>query len=286
MQISLHDPRYVYEISDTIVAESGSSYELADKIGSGGNSAVYECIDRTGTQYAVKFLLRFSKKSTDRFAQEIKLMKIVNHPHLIKYVDSGTVEAISLCGKNRKQVEIKFVIMEKSDNNLLDYLKKNPSIDYDVYAPQFRGLCEALSVLHQHAIHRDIKPENILIKGETWVLSDFGLCEFLAEEDHLDLTGDNEKVGPIFWMSPEAINCAYFANDEIGTFSDVFQICAVFALVLTHKHPGGIISEDDTLNTTPPIRDLIFRSMSNDKAKRPQDGAELTMQFNKATYGS
>lgn len=150
--------------------------------------------------------------------------------------------------------------MEKADRNLLDYMKSNEKPEYEEYAPQFRGLCEALAVLHQFAIHRDIKPENILIKGETWVLSDFGLCSFLSPEDHQDITKLNEKVGPMFWMSPEAIDCYYFGGKEIGKYSDVFQICLVFVFVLTHKYPGGIFSAEN-IDTTPLIKELILEAM-------------------------
>ncbi len=78
--------------------------------------------------------------------------------------------------KSGRHVDVHFVIMEKADENLISYLKSHDTIGYETYAAQFRSLCEALESLHQHAIHRDIKPENILVRGETWVLSDFGLC--------------------------------------------------------------------------------------------------------------
>ena len=106
-------------------------------------------------------------------------MKRLHHPHIIKYIDDGFIKL----RENRRSFQEQqalFVIMEKADLNLKDLIvSNNLKIPYDIYAPQFRGLCEALTEIHQFAIHRDIKPENILVKGETWVLSDFGLCEFL-----------------------------------------------------------------------------------------------------------
>ena len=54
-----------------------------------------------------------------------------------------------------------------------------------------------------------------MIKGETWVLSDFGLCKFFEPEEERELTHVNEKVGPAFWMSPEAITSFYFGKDLI-----------------------------------------------------------------------
>lgn len=280
MEIFLNNSQ-VYYIEDEVFSVTGRSYEIQDRIGAGGNGAVYECIDTGGDFFAIKFLLRPSKKNSLRFKQEIKLMRRVNHPHIIKYIDNGITDATDKYGNS---IELPFVVMERADKNLVDFLKAKEKVNYEIYASQFRGLCEALEELHRFAIHRDIKPENILIKGETWVLSDFGLCEFLSTEEHQELTRVNEKVGPAFWMSPEAITSFYFGEDMIGTYSDVFQICAVFVFVLTKHYPGGILSDTDDMNTTPQIKQLLRRALSNDFKERPANGHELVQHYNKATY--
>lgn len=274
----------LYRIDDNIISNSYNEYEIIEEIGGGGNGTVFSCIDFAGNEYAVKFLLNHSKKGEKRFEQEINLMKLVNHPHLIKYIDDGTVDCY--IPKTKENLDLKFVIMPKAEGNLLDYIKYHDNIPYNEYASQFRGLCGALSELHKYAIHRDIKPENILIRGATWVLSDFGLCEFIAPELHNDITGINEKIGPQFWMSPEAVNSHYFGSDEINKCSDVFQLCSVFTFILNRRYPGGIISYDD-INTTEPIKALIMSSLSNNPQLRPSDGSELYEKFMEATayYG-
>lgn len=269
-----------YFIDDVIVSNNENEYEIIEHIGNGGNGSVYKCIDIEGNEYAVKFLINNSRKSVKRFEQEIKLMKLAKHPHLMNYIDDGSTEGLDQ--KYKENVNIRYVIMNKADGNLLEYIKKNKDIPYHEYAPQFRGLCEALAELHKYAIHRDIKPENILIKGNTWVLTDFGLCEFVSPELHCDITGINEKIGPRFWMSPEAINSFYLGLDEISKCSDVFQLCSVFAFVLNHRYPGGILSIND-FNTTEPIRNLLLSSLSNNMDLRPVDGRELFEKFTEAT---
>lgn len=283
MEIVLnYNSKVLYLEEDEIVSLKGRSYEIQDRIGAGGNGAVYECIDASGIVYAVKFLLHTSKKSLRRFEQEVSLLKRIKHPHIIGYVDDGVAEMFD---RFRNPVNVRFVIMEKADENLVSYLKRHDSIGYELYAAQFRGLCEALEELHRYAIHRDIKPENILIKGETWVLSDFGLCEFLDPDEHQDITRSNEKIGPAFWMSPEAVDNYYWGSDSIGTYSDVFQLCAVFAFVLMRKHPGGMISPENDLNTTPSLRQLLVDSLSNEYSQRPVDGHALVRRYNSAIYG-
>lgn len=271
-----------YQIDDEIETGNGS-YEITDKLGEGGNGVVYGCIGVDGTECAVKFLLNLNKKSKLRFDQEVDLMKYINHPHIVKYIDNG--EAILFDYRKNKSVTAPFLIMEKADGNLLEIIKNKEPVHYSQYASQFRGLCEALSELHKFAIHRDIKPENILIKGEKWVISDFGLCEFLSEENHNDITNLNEKIGPIYWMSPEAVNKVYFGTDVIGPYSDVFQLCEVFLFFLTRSYPGGMLQENASINTTPAIKSLLLRSVANDMRIRPQNGKDLLEQFNSATFG-
>lgn len=273
-----------YTIDDVIISNNDNKYEIHDHIGNGGNGSVYECMDLDGNEYAIKFLVNISMRSVLRFEQEIQLMKLAKHPHLMNYIDDGEVEAFD--PKYRNTTMLKYVIMNKADETLLDYIKKHKTIHYNVYAPQFRGLCEALAVLHKFAIHRDIKPENILVKGDTWILTDFGLCEFTSSELHRDITSVHEKVGPRFWMSPEAVNSYYFGSDEISKCSDVFQLCSVFAFILSRRYPGGIMCTDD-INTTEPIKDLIMSSLSNNPRLRPSDGNELYEKFMEATayYG-
>lgn len=287
MQICLRDATNIFDVPDTILTLSGNSYELGERIGGGGNGAVYECIDRMGNVLAIKFLLRFSQKSEARFKQETAILKKVNSPHIIKYIDDGYVTGYAVRRNNVTDVskEILFVIMEKADCNLADLLSREKTfIPYEIYAGQFRGLCEALAELHQYAIHRDIKPENILVKGEKWILSDFGLCQALLPEDRIDVTDYNEKIGPAFWMSPEAVDQHYFGNADITACSDVYQMCAIFAFVLTKHYPGGIITDQSTLNTTPEISNLILTALSNVSSLRPQNGTELLDRYNAVTY--
>ena len=288
MLIFLKDFSLSFEVPDRIAGLSGKKYELGERIGGGGNGAVYECLDQAGNVLAVKFLLRLNKKSEARFKQEIRILKEVETSHIIKYIDDGSVDGTQY-RQNRPTgniSEIPFVIMEKAECNLAEYLAKDSdSVPYEVYASQFRGLCEALAELHKHAVHRDIKPENILIKGDKWILSDFGLCQALLPEEQIDVTDDGEKLGPAFWMTPEAMDNIYFMNDNIGTYSDVFQMGAVFAFVLTKHYPGGIIQQDNQLNTTPEISQLIMKALSNDFNLRPQNGGELLRCYNVATIG-
>lgn len=270
-----------YDISEDITVDS-RNYRIGDRLGVGGNAAVYECIDSKGNEYAIKFLLNFGKKVQQRFDREITVLKELCHPHIIKYVDTGTLSAVNV--KTKQSLKIHFIIMEKADKNLVEFMKEQTeNIDYEIYAPQFRGLSEALLYLHKRAIHRDIKPENILIRGEKWLISDFGLCALLDSAEEQELTRDNEHVGPKWWISPESANKAYWGLDDIDKTSDVYQLSAVFWFVITRKCPIGIIDEDDYSEFDNTVCQKIIKSLHYCKSKRPQDGKELFDSICEAT---
>jgi len=71
------DARQFINIADKIRTER-NEYTLddaTDRLGAGGNAAVYECIDRQGTTRAIKFLLNISEKAHKRFTQEMIMAK-------------------------------------------------------------------------------------------------------------------------------------------------------------------------------------------------------------------
>lgn len=244
--------KYSFKVPSRLHGADGNFYAVQDQIGIGGNAVVCECAnERDGTTYAIKFLTnRRDSVGPQRFQLETNLLENLcpmRHDHLIRFVTRGTANG-SCNDKNRKaqKIDIPFVVMERANGSLFDFIKENPNpIAPEIYIAQFRGLVSGLVLLHRHAIHRDIKPENILVVGERWVISDFGLCMPNTKPEGNDLTQTWKVPGPRFWMSPEANNRSVGLPDEITFASDVFQLAAVFWWVVNRRHPSGILTEDD-----------------------------------------
>ncbi|WKJ92194.1 protein kinase [Methylomonas montana] len=250
VDILFHKKRF--KIPERITGTNGKFYTVQEQIAEGGNAVVCECADESdGEVYAVKFLTNTREDSrSERFEIERQLMQsltALRHDHLIGSITSGTVDS-STFDKRQKECKLTlpFVIMERANCSLREFVKNEKvPIEYEIYSAQFRGLVSALELLHRHAIHRDIKPDNILVIGERWVISDFGLCSLLDGCGGQDLTPSWQVPGPRFWMSPEANNKAIGLSEEITFASDVFQLAAVFWWVVNRRHPSGILSRED-----------------------------------------
>jgi len=271
----------IHHIDETVSSFSDSQYEVQDRIACGGNAVIHACVElATGTEYAIKFLLANGFKRIRRFKQEISVIKQVDHEQLIKYIDDGST--LAKVGKEERIKRIPFLVMPKADQNLREYIVSSGNrVSYEVYIAQFKGLASALAALHGKALHRDIKPENILIKGETWFLSDLGLCKFFNHEQQ-DITEEQEAIGPRYWMSPEAVNRVVGNKDEITQRSDVYQLCSIFWFVVTGRHPSGVVKKSDWSGPQN-IFEPIFQSLSHNPDQRPIDANHLLELLNDAT---
>lgn len=261
-----------FDFPDQVIGNSGRAYALEEFINCGGNAAVYKGISEdSGDEYAIKILLADRDKDKRRFEQEIEILSRIHHDHIVKYADHGVITTSVIRGKRKHDRDLPFMLMELASSDLSKYLyDKNFQIGSEEYLGQIRGLSSALSELHIHAIHRDIKPGNILVCGERWVLTDFGLCGQLAEA--INLTRINEAIGPRYWMSPEGNNKALGVSDDICKSSDVFQLASVFWFIINGYHPTGIVRREDWSGPESLFK-VIHDSLHYDRSIRPEDGS-------------
>lgn len=242
-----------FKVPSKVKGSDGHVYVVEEQIGSGGNAVVCQCTDeRDGMIYAIKFLAHTRDVNRlPRFQLETRLIEKLTHArhdHLIKFMASGEAQSHYFDPKRRQNVPftMPFFVMERATMTLRSFLASSPGpVAQEIYNAQFRGLVGALELLHEHAIHRDIKPENILVVGERWAISDFGLCEPVEDVAEKDLTRAGEIPGPRFWLSPEANNRSVGLQESISAASDVFQLAAVFWWVVTRRHPSGILTRED-----------------------------------------
>ncbi|PRP81755.1 putative receptor protein kinase [Planoprotostelium fungivorum] len=150
----------------------------------------------------------------------------------------------------------------------------------------------ALGMLHLHEekiIHRDLAVRNILLSEHMEPkVSDFGMSRETVDKDSAQQTQSN--VGPIKWMSPEAIR-----DREYSVKSDSFSFGVVIWEILTCQEPWGdmtpievafaVINEGKRLDIPkdchPALSELMQQCWSSQPEDRP-DFLQITDYLNSA----
>src|ERR1700676_716214 len=192
-------------------------YEIPAPIGRGGMGEVWKAHDpRLNRDVAIKVsAAQFSK----RFEREAKAIAALNHPHICQLYDVGP----------------NYLVMEYVEGTPL----KGP-LPTDQALKCAVQICAALDAAHKKGItHRDLKPANILVTKAGIKLLDFGLAKIAQPAKPLDdatltmaLTGKNEIVGTLYYMSPEQLQ-AQATGQEIDGRSDIFSFGLVLYEMLT-----------------------------------------------------
>jgi len=216
---------------------------------------------------------------SERFEREAKAIAALNHPNICTLHDVGP----------------NYLVMEYIEGTPL----KGPlPIDQALkYAAQ---ICDALDAAHKKGItHRDLKPANILVTKAGIKLLDFGLAKLgtsgigQAAKPLNDatltmaLTGKNEIVGTLYYMSPEQLQ-AQASGQEIDGRSDIFSFGIVLYELLTGKRafegssPASVIAAimerpaPSISDVAPPALDRVLRKcLAKDPDDRWQSARDL-----------
>lgn len=93
-----------------------------------------------------------------------------------------------------------------------------------------RGVCHALSVLHQHGfVHRDVKPENVLVRSNGQaVLVDLNISRRVTTAGR-----DTRIMGTVGYASPEQLGLT-----QSDARTDIYACGVLLNVMLTGKHPS------------------------------------------------
>lgn len=161
---------------------------------------------------------------TTNYPQEIKLLKALDNPHIIKVKNFFTKQI----SEEFIHKENLFVVYEYADLDLLKLIKaKNVRLDIGVIKNIFKQILEGMNHLHSNdIIHRDIKPENILVNKYGVVkLADFGLARNILKTDGYM----TRNVCTVWYRSPELL----YGSSCYGKEIDMWSLGCVLAEILT-----------------------------------------------------
>lgn len=203
-------------------------FELLEKIGQGGMSAVFKARDLTSRDIvAVKIASHAvvnDPQLSRRFELEYALAQPLTHRNLVKVLGAG------------KHQEVPFLVMEYIDGpSLAKHIATQGCLREHEALSLLLPVADALTYLHRRQIvHRDIKPGNILISSQGQVkLADLGLVKDLGSMSQLTRT--NMGLGTIQFASPEQFDDAATSDAR----SDVYSLAATLYAALTGENPFG-----------------------------------------------
>jgi tetratricopeptide (TPR) repeat protein len=257
-------------------------YQLQELLGVGGMATVYRAVDESGAECAVK-ILHPGKAQTDelkRFRREFLALRDLRHPGIVQVYEAG--------GHN----DYPWIAMEYVDGvdlgTLIERWQANPPPSrYADLERIFRGLCDALSYVHEKGlIHRDLKPSNVLVNpsGEA-KLTDFGVVKAPGAFT-TQLTMAGKLVGTVAFMSPEQIT-----GEDVTAKSDLYCLGAVLYMMLTLRRPieadniAGYLARHITETPRLPstivadvprhLERICMNLLEKEPAQRPASAAEV-----------
>ncbi|MBL4849678.1 MAG: protein kinase [Planctomycetes bacterium] len=214
----------------SVIPEQVGAWTLGECIGRGGTACVFRATREGATiPFALKVVWPHLTSNTEtllRFRREIDALSALEHPQLVRFVESGREE------------EAYYYVMEYlAGGTLRDRLRaKGAGTPLEVLE-MLEQLADPLSYLHSEGlVHRDLKPSNIFVDKRGFVLGDFGLTRRLL--DH-GITLAEEFIGTPLYLAPEV-----FRSREFDHSVDYYAL-GVCAMEFLHGEP--ILRELDSM---------------------------------------
>ncbi|XP_041976917.1 serine/threonine-protein kinase fused isoform X2 [Aricia agestis] len=171
------------------------SYVVLSFVGEGSFGRVFKGKHKeTDAVVALKVIRKKGRSTKDlkNLRQECDIQRELNHPNIIRMIDSFETETELV------------VVTEYAEKELHSILAKEGSLNEDQVKKITWDLVSALYYLHSHRVlHRDLKPQNVLLDSSGKAkLCDFGLARIMTNSTHI-LT--SIKGTPLY-MAPELID--------------------------------------------------------------------------------
>ncbi len=249
--------------------EELGGYRLVEVIGIGGMGVVYRAV-RTldGAEVAVKILSCASVWEKEaflaRFEREIRTLYRLEHPHIVRIMDSGT------------EGDIHYLVTEYIRGESLAERMRRGTMTSQTVIDVMEGVLEAISYAHEKGVvHRDIKPANILLSDAGVKVLDFGLAQISSKERALTtLTRTNLAMGTFNYLSPEQRTDAKAVDGR----SDLFSLGVVLFEMLTGALPLGNFQPPSRVNAEVDKRfdKVVAKSLDPDPDARYQTAKQFT----------
>ncbi|MEU8382087.1 serine/threonine-protein kinase [Streptosporangium sp. NPDC048865] len=236
------------------------AFQLAGRLGEGGQGVVYLAHAPSGERVAVKVLFRGDTASRARLARELSALESVA-PFCTARVLTASVDG-----------PLPYVVSEFVDGpSLEERIRERGPLRGGELDRLVVGTATALAAIHAAGVvHRDFKPANVLLGPDGPRVVDFGIAR--AEGAATTASG---LIGTPAYLSPEQIGGA-----PASPASDVFGWAATMLCAASGGSPFGadtvpavlhrILNLHPDLSALPPaFAGLIASCLDKDPARRP-----------------
>src|SRR6476660_9561460 len=160
-----------------MIGKTLRNYRITDKLGVGGQGAVYKATDiKLGRTVVIKVLppeLTVIESNLKRFEREARLASSLDHPNICTIFDLNDIEGVH------------FIAMQYVEGKNVRELVNGRPLDLRSALTITIQVADALAAAHERGIvHRDVKAGNVMVtpSGQVKIL-DFGLAKLLDSED-------------------------------------------------------------------------------------------------------
>jgi len=171
------------------------------KLGEGSFGSVRKGVHKaTGSARAIKTMAKGKLSNIERFKKEVAIMKMVDHPSIIKLYETY------------EDHQCIYLVMELCQGGeLFDSIIEAGHFGEVEAAVVMQQILRAIFYMHQnHIAHRDLKPENFIfqskgpIRGNVLKLIDFGLSSQFKEGQAM-----STRAGTPYYVAPEVLASRY-----------------------------------------------------------------------------
>jgi serine/threonine-protein kinase len=215
--------RFAPVTRDTLVGKTLAGYAIKELVGEGGTAVVYRAEHSQHGIVAFKALrekLRQDKTAVARFTREANFGRQVQHPNVIRTIETGVTEGLP------------YLVIEWANGELLErYAKRKAPLPREEVARIILQVGDAVQAAHASGIvHRDLKPDNAMYDPSTGQvkLLDFGIAAATDTTQDERLTRAGYFVGTLMYVAPEALS-----GEMVTPAADQYSLATIAYFLLT-----------------------------------------------------
>ena len=267
-------------------------YEIGALLGKGGMAETFEAtrIKESGPVFRVALkqvlpeLLGHSDSMREefltRFAREARIGAKLDHPNIVRVVDSGVLDG-------RPYMAMQLIQGCSLSALIRSCAERGMELPPSVLTHIACDLGSALEYAHRHhVLHRDVTPGNVLLSdaGECR-LSDFGVARLVTED--LGLTRTKAFMGKVPYVAPETFHGMADELSDVYSLGVTLTEAAIgrrlFPSATVHESMAARVQTDvlrlllSARNDLPDgFAELLARLTSHDRNDRPTADEALT----------